>query len=480
MKPASAGSGRQARRFERECERLRPLAEAYLLRRFAGRLGRADAEDVVAEVMIRVHRQARAGRPPRNLRALVLTSARNAAIDLLRARAVRPATVGLEAAAQVPDTGATPTERAEGSEDAARLQEALARMRASYRETLLLRFGLELKISEIAAHFEISEAAAKKRLLRAATQVRKRMAAIDGEEFCPQMRELARGRAFEQRASGLAQEAEAEALRAHFRHCGSCRSFLSRLRGELHDLGSGAAGSLLAGHRLGGRLDVLGRIGHWAGAAAGGVQAAGERLRHLALRAAAPFSSGDGAAGAMMGTGQKIAAACGVGATATATCLLSGAIGPGIGAAVHSGHADQRPAPKVRRLSAQGVSAPPAFGEAPAAGPQETPPASGEEAESSAPQPKHAAEATPPPSTQPAISEAPREASAPSPAPSEFGIEEGSSSGAASSGSQSGAAGSGAESQTPARQAPAAGAGGGDGGPGSAAPAHTGSVGFQG
>lgn len=473
MEPAAAGWGRQARRFEGECERLRPLAEAYLLRQFAGRLGPADAEDVVAEVMIRVHREARAGRPPRNLRALVLTSARNAAIDLLRARAVRPATVGLEAAAQVPDTGATPPERAEGSEDAARLQEALARMRASYRETLLLRFGLELKIPEIAAHFEISEAAAKKRVLRAATQVRKRMAAIDGEEFCPQMRELARSRAFEQRASGLAQEAEAEALRAHFRHCGSCRSFLSRLRGELHDLGSSTAGSLLAGHRLGGRLDVLGRLGHWAGAAVGGVQAAGERLRHLALRAAAPFSSGDGAAGAMMGTGQKIAAACGVGATAT--CLLSGAIGPGIGAAVHSGHADHRPAPKVRRLSAQGVSAPPAFGEAPAPGPQETTPASGEEAESSAPKPKHAAEAPPPPSTQPATSEAPREASAPSPAPSEFGVKEGS-----SSGSESGAAGSGAETQTPARQAPAAGAGGGDGGSGSAAPAHTGSVGFQG
>ena len=33
-----------------------------------------------------------------------------------------------------------------------------------------------------------------------------------------------------------------------------------------------------------------------------------------------------------MGTGQKIAAVCGVGATATATCLLSGAVGPGIGA----------------------------------------------------------------------------------------------------------------------------------------------------
>src|SRR4029077_10849493 len=56
-----------ARDFESECERLRPLGEAYVLRQFSGMLGRADAEDAVAEVIVRIHRQAAAGRPPRNL-----------------------------------------------------------------------------------------------------------------------------------------------------------------------------------------------------------------------------------------------------------------------------------------------------------------------------------------------------------------------------------------------------------------------------
>jgi RNA polymerase sigma factor (sigma-70 family) len=479
MEAASAVSRIRARALERECERLRPLGEAYLTRHFAGQIGRADAEDVIAEVLIRIHREARAGRAPRNLRAMFLTSAHNGAIDLLRARAVRPATVGLEAVAEAPDARAAPAERAESHEDAVRLQEALARMRANYRETILLRFGLGLTVPEIAAHFEISEAAAKKRLLRAIAQVRKRMAAIDAEEFCPQMRELARRSAFEKQASGLAGEAEAEALRAHFSHCGPCRSFLVQLRGELHDLGSTAAGALLTGHRLGGRVDLLHQLGNWAGAAADAAQGAGDRLRHLALRGAAPFSSGDGAAGAMMGTGQKIVAVCGVGATATATCLLSGAVGPGIGVAIHPGHTDHRSAPKLKRLSAQEVPLAPLPSEAAAAAEKAPSPETGAESA-----PAHQAPDVAPAPAPPKVSEAAPETSAPSPPPSEFGIEGGSTSDGTPSGSGSSPSGSAAESPpAAARQAPASGggsAGAAGGGSGSAASAGGGSVGFQG
>ena len=169
-------------------------------------------------------------------------------------------------------------------------------MRASYRETILLRFGLGLTVPEIAAHFQISQAAAKKRVLRAAAQVRKRMAAIDGEEFCPRCASWRAARAFEHRRAGLAEEAEAEALRAHFAHCGSCRSFLAALRDELHDLGSSAAGALLAGHRLGGRIDVLRQLAAGPGPRWHSAQGAAARLRHLraarlpppSLRATAP------------------------------------------------------------------------------------------------------------------------------------------------------------------------------------------------
>ena len=71
----------RARRFERECERLRPLGEAYVLRRFGGSLNRADAEDAVSDVVIRLHRRMTEGRVPDNLRATFFTSVRNAAID---------------------------------------------------------------------------------------------------------------------------------------------------------------------------------------------------------------------------------------------------------------------------------------------------------------------------------------------------------------------------------------------------------------
>lgn len=451
MEAASAVSRLRARSFERECERLRPLAEAYVLRRFAGQLNRADAEDVVAEVLFRLHREVQAGRAPRNLRAMLLTSSRNAAIDLLRARAARPATVALEAAAEAPDAGTPPPERAESRERSARLAEALARMRDSYRETILLRFGLGLTVPEIAAHFQISQAAAKKRVLRAGAQLRKRMAAIEGEEFCPQMRELLRRSAFEREASSFTDEPDSEVLQAHFSHCGSCRSYLTQLRGELHELGSGALAALLAGDRLGGRVGVLHRLGQWAAAASEAAQGAGERLRHFALRASTPISSGDGTAGALMGAGQKIAAVCGAGAAATATCLLSGAVGPGIGAVAPSAQPPHRPPPKVRALPY--LSAPPASvqSEPPTVGPDKSipEPAAGQAATS---KPQAAGEPAPaPPQAAEAVQPAPSEGSS----QSEFGIQSGTTSPAASANSPPNSAGSAAAPPPQTRQAPA-------------------------
>ena len=58
---------RVSRRFEADCQRLRPLGEAYVLRRFRGSLNRADAEDAVSDVLLRLHRLHTQGRPPRNL-----------------------------------------------------------------------------------------------------------------------------------------------------------------------------------------------------------------------------------------------------------------------------------------------------------------------------------------------------------------------------------------------------------------------------
>jgi Sigma-70, region 4 len=213
-----------------------------------------------------------------------------------------------------------------------RLQEALGRMRPNYREAILLRFGLDLSVPEMAEHLQISLPAAKKLVLRATAQVKKRLESIEGAEFCPQMREHAQRSLFEKEASGLADESEAEVLHAHFAHCGSCRSFLLTLHDTLHDLGASAVLGLSAAGPLARHFGVVDHLSRWAGAATDAVQGGVGRLRHLAYRATGAFPGSDaGSASALMGTGQKIAAVCTAGAATTATCLATGIVGPGIG-----------------------------------------------------------------------------------------------------------------------------------------------------
>jgi RNA polymerase sigma factor (sigma-70 family) len=351
----------RARSFERECEQLRPLGVAYVLRRFSGSLNEADAEDAVADVLIRLHRRMVDGRAPDNLRAAFFTSVRNAAIDQLRARSVRP-TVALEAAADAPAEAPAPAERAESRDDALRLQEAMGRMRGNYREAILLRFGLGLTVPEIAEHLQISLPAAKKLVLRATAQVKKRLEAIEGAEFCPEMREHAQRSLFEKEASGLASESEAEVLRAHFAHCGSCRSFLFALHGTLHDLGASAVLGLAVVAPAARQVGLLDRASGWVSAAGDAVQGGVGRLRHLAYRAAGAFPGSDGApSSALMGTGQKIAAVCTAGAATTATCLATGIVGPGIGLTpAPVVHAHSRPPAHVREQASAPPSAAPA------------------------------------------------------------------------------------------------------------------------
>jgi len=346
------------RRFERECERLRPLGEAYVMRRFGGSLSRADAEDAVSEVVIRLHRRMMDGRAPQNLRAAFFTSVRNAAIDQLRSRSARP-TVALEAAADAPTDRAIPVESAEEREDGVRLQEALARMRTNYREAIVLRFGLGMTVPEISRHLKISLPAAKKLVLRASRQVRKRLESIEDAEFCPQMRELAQQSLFEKHASGLASETEAAILRAHFAHCGSCRSFVANLHDSLNELGSTALLGLTAVEGAG-RTGLADHLGAWAEAAANVAHAGVDKVRHAAFKLGAVVQSGDGpAGGALMGTGQKIVAVCTAGAAATATCVATGIVGPGVATPLTSGpsHRHSHPA-KVKQVSAPTTTAP--------------------------------------------------------------------------------------------------------------------------
>jgi RNA polymerase sigma-70 factor (ECF subfamily) len=327
--PTTVPQRRRRDRFTTECEELRPLGIAYVLRYFGHALDRADAEDAVAEVIIRLDRRAAAGQFPDNLRAAFFTSARNAAIDQLRSRGARP-TVPLELVLESPAVAPAPEERAEAGDDLVRLREAMARMRPNYREAIVLRFGLGLTVPEIAERLQISLPAAKKLVLRSTNQIRERMEAIGAAEFCPQMRAAAQRSLFDRDAAGLAEDDEAAALRAHFEHCGSCRTFLATLHRNLHELGSGAlfGGYALARGGLRQRLDALlerlGDVLHSGAARArlGGYRAGGA----LGPEGSSPL-------GVLAGGGQRLAMICTAGAATTATCLATGIVGPGLGAA---------------------------------------------------------------------------------------------------------------------------------------------------
>jgi RNA polymerase sigma factor (sigma-70 family) len=325
---------RQQRRDEAaasELEGLRPLGQAYLARRFGGQVPRADAEDAVSEVIIRLHRRIVEGRAPENLRAAFFTSVRNAAIDQFRARQARP-TVALEQAEERPSATRPPTELAEAREDADRLHDALARMRTNYREAIMLRYGAGLTVPEIAARQRISLPAAKKLVLRATAQARQRIEALDAHEFCPEMRDAARRSLLDKESAGLATEAERRTLRVHLRHCGSCKAFLASLHHDLHELGGGALLGLAAGDPLTHGHRLFAHLGHWLGHASAIPHAATTRIRLAAYKAGGALPGADTGSAGLAGAGaQKAIALCGAATATAATCLATGVIGPGLG-----------------------------------------------------------------------------------------------------------------------------------------------------
>jgi RNA polymerase sigma factor (sigma-70 family) len=337
------------RRFTAACEKLRPQGVAFVLRRFGGSLDRADAEDVVAEVIIRFDRLDQAGRQPDRLRPAFFQSVRNAALDLLRYRGVRP-TAPLEAAEWQSADAPAPEELAESHENVVRLREALARMRPNYREAIVLRFGLGLTVPEIAAQVGISLPAAKKLVLRSTAQIRARMEAIEDRSFCPEMRQIAERSVLDGELAGIAEEAEAAVIKAHLEHCGPCRSFLTALRSNLHELG----GTALLGGIASAKLGIGTRLVSHLHSALQGAQAGAGRARLAAYRLGGAFrAEGADSAGLLAGTGQKIAAACTAGAAGAATCVATGIVGPGIGLAQH--HAVHHPPPPahVRKAPTQ-------------------------------------------------------------------------------------------------------------------------------
>jgi len=420
----SPALARRDSRPELELEQLRPVGEAFLLRRYASSLSPADAEDVVAEVVIRLLRRVEREGRFENLRAAFFISLRNAAIDRHRLAERRPSAPLEDADSRVAEEPG-PEERAERREDALRLREVMGRMRPNYREVLVLRFGAGLSVPEIAERLSVSLPAAKKLVLRATEQARRRLTAIEGNQFCPETQRLARRSLQAKHLAGLASDPERALLQAHLDHCGSCRAYLAALHRELHELGTAA---LLAGYGAehAGIADQATRLLAEIPSALG---SATEKARIAAYKAAGALQPGDASgAGILAGSAQKVIAVCGAATATTATCLATGIVGPGVGAIESQGQPlDHRERPaQVRQLSAPEpepeYSPPPESppevpsGEpASAADPSQPPPA-----EPAQPAPEQAAEefgleSSPEPEGEPAPAQ---EAPPPSPSPS--------------------------------------------------------------
>ena len=311
--------------FERDCERLRPLGHAFVLKRFGGQLNREDAEDAVSEVILRLHVKAEEGDVPDNLRAAFFTAARNQAIDTLRARGARPQEVVIDAAGEVEADTSEPAVAAESREEAAVLKEALATMRPNYREAILLRFGVGMTVPEIAEHRGISLPAAKKLMLRATKQVKDQLLTVTSAEHCEEMQEFARRSLFEKYATDLATTEEADLVRRHLEHCGSCKGFLHRLHHGLHDLAGGILVAGTAGDQLTGKAGLVEQASGWLNGATESSQAAVEKVRMSGFKLGNAVQGAEGGtAGALGSTAGKVAAVCGAGAATAATCVAVG------------------------------------------------------------------------------------------------------------------------------------------------------------
>jgi RNA polymerase sigma factor (sigma-70 family) len=128
-------------------------------------VGPQDAEDALQETLISALRAYPRLRPGSNVRAWMLTIAKNKAMDTHRARARRPVLVGdaIEAEEIATSTPDGPDEE---------LWDAVRELPPKQRAAVTLRFVGDLSHAEIAGVLECSEAAARRSLHEGLTKLR--------------------------------------------------------------------------------------------------------------------------------------------------------------------------------------------------------------------------------------------------------------------------------------------------------------------
>ena len=129
-------------------------------------VGPQEAEDCLQDTLLSALRAYPRLRPGSNVRAWLLTIARNKAMDSHRARVRRPVPVG--ETLERPDPGADPIEASADEE----LWHAVRELPPKQRAAVTLRFVNDLSHREIAVVLECSEAAARRSLHEGLTRLR--------------------------------------------------------------------------------------------------------------------------------------------------------------------------------------------------------------------------------------------------------------------------------------------------------------------
>lgn len=165
---AAGGDGEAFRQLYRV---LHPMIWRYVSRRISGR---ADVEDLVSRTFTRiVEHLPRFDAQRGNVRAWATSIARNAVIDHLRAQSGRRSDA--DAVEWLADAALDPARALEQDERHAELRALLASYPPVVREMFSLRFGDGLRVREIAALMDMSEAAVKQRFARTLRELRSKL-----------------------------------------------------------------------------------------------------------------------------------------------------------------------------------------------------------------------------------------------------------------------------------------------------------------
>lgn len=177
----------------RDPEAFEAVVRAYYDRvyRLALRLlcNAADAEDVVQEAFLKVHRSAPRFRGDSSLSTWVYRIAHNVCLDELRRRKRRPLLQGRcdgaerETVQEPEDEGPGPEEAAFAAEERLRLRRALESLPLEFRSVLILREVEDLSYDQIAAVLKCPVGTVRSRLARARRMLAERLQRSDDHEL---------------------------------------------------------------------------------------------------------------------------------------------------------------------------------------------------------------------------------------------------------------------------------------------------------